>query len=195
MACREDCFTFTFLQNTYPVKLCDHLEASSLWRTHLSLRLAFAAAATGRLVPSLRVVGGCAMLNEDVEALKRQQRMSYRANNGSKQVVGSFNVPTSICWFSAASLMGLFPNLSRTRRAPCRSNHRTVSVWPRLAAKWRGVAPSPSRRLGSTPCSCTCNTDSTPCSWVRDEEPPVFLPKKKECLLKLTIFWDVLPCS
>lgn len=60
---------------------------------------------------------------------------------------------TSIWWFSAASLMGLLPYLSMTSLAPCRSSQRTTSTCPRLAAKCKGVAPSPSRRFGSTPWS------------------------------------------
>lgn len=63
---------------------------------------------------------------------------------------------TSTCWFSAASFMGDLPYLSSDNFAPWLSSHRTTERWPRDAAKCNGVAPSPSRKFGSTPWSWTC---------------------------------------
>lgn len=47
---------------------------------------------------------------------------------------------TSMCSFSLASSVGVFPNLSGLMVAPCSTSQRTTYMWPLEAAKWRGVA-------------------------------------------------------
>lgn len=108
--------------------------------------------AVARPITRIHVICRSSMLNQHIQTLRKYRNRQLKLNDGN---FGCHSRPTSTCWFSAASFMGLLPYLSSDSFAPWLSNHRTAAKCPRDAAKCNGVAPSPSRKFGSTPWSST----------------------------------------
>lgn len=100
------------------------------------------------------IIGVGSVLHQQRQALEQKENERFSLEND--RPVDDGVRPTSSCSFSAASLSGERPNLSKMTLAPLASNQRTTSTCPRLAAKCRGVAPSPSFELMSTPLDETC---------------------------------------
>lgn len=121
------------------------------WRRHLLVirTLGFCGLCSDTAID---VIAWCSVLHQRIQALWKKTACYWSTLELTRAK------RTSTCWFSAASLIGLFPYLSKDNLAPWLSNHRTAVRWPLEAAKCRGVAPSPSLKFGSTPWSSTWRT-------------------------------------